>query len=160
MNPSLFVNSALLPALSLLPEKMNSEAARIQIMAIGFQESRMLYRKQIGGPARGYFQFEKNGGVKGVLTHHSTKDHIKNVLGMLDYDRDSTAEECYYYIEHNDILAVVFARLLLWSDPNPLVIEEHAAWNLYLRTWRPGKPHIQTWGQSWNNALSVVSPGF
>jgi hypothetical protein len=43
-------------------------------------------------------------------------------------------------IEHDDVLAAGLARLLLWSDPGrlPAVGDEQGAWNLYLRTWRPG----------------------
>ncbi|MNL86831.1 hypothetical protein D3C87_2157110 [compost metagenome] len=45
------------------------------------------------------------------------------------------------------MLAAGVARLLLWTDPKtlPSIGDVDAAWALYLRTWRPGKPHPQTW---------------
>ena len=58
MNPEVWIKNALEPALKLLPEKMDSQAARAELVAIGLQESRLKYRAQIGGPARGYHQFE------------------------------------------------------------------------------------------------------
>ena len=45
-------------------------------------------------------------------------------------------------LEHDDVLAAAFGRLLLWTDPRapPAVGDESGAWALYLRCWRPGKP--------------------
>lgn len=54
---------AIEPAFALLPAKIDSSAARCQILAIGLHESRFLHRRQIGGPARGLQQFEQGGGV-------------------------------------------------------------------------------------------------
>lgn len=43
------IQTALNPALSLLPAKMDSAAARVLVLANGWQESRYLHRRQIGG---------------------------------------------------------------------------------------------------------------
>jgi hypothetical protein len=50
-------------------------------------------------------------------------------------------------VETNDVLAAVAARLLLFTDPKrlPAVDDAAGAWRLYMRTWRPGKPHRKTW---------------
>jgi hypothetical protein len=40
-------------ALSLLPDRMTSPEAVVQMLAIGLQESRFEHRHQIGGPAHG-----------------------------------------------------------------------------------------------------------
>ena len=58
-----------------------------------------------------------------------------------------TAPSVYSRLELDDVLAAAFARLLLWTDPArlPRTGDADAAWALYLRTWRPGKPHRQTW---------------
>ena len=52
---------ALPAACSLLPARMDTRAARALLVAIGLQESRFEHRRQIGGPARGFFQFEAMG---------------------------------------------------------------------------------------------------
>ena len=50
------------------------------------------------------------------------------------------SEPVYAAIEFDDVLAAALARLLLWSDPGKLPGkgDTEAAWQLYLRTWRPG----------------------
>ena len=49
------------------------------LLAIGLQESRLTHRRQIGGPARGLWQFERGGGVAGVLRHAASRDHALSV---------------------------------------------------------------------------------
>jgi len=156
MTPSLFIELALTPALRLLPPEMDSAAARAMIVAVSLQESRIKHRRQIGGPARGYAQFEKGGGVLGVLTHPASKDHAREVCAALDYE--PTTDAVYVAIEHNDILACCFARLLLWTHPEPLPgqNEADAAWDYYESVWRPGKPHPETWLAFWHQAWVEV----
>lgn len=144
-----FIRAAVVPAaMKLLPAKLDSFESRVMLVAIGLQESRFEHRRQLVGPerkpigpARGYWQFESGGGVQGVLTHPATKPLITPVLETLRY----APGDCYYAIEHNDTLACVFARLLLWSHPRPIPEREGEAWGYYLDTWRPGKPHPETW---------------
>jgi hypothetical protein len=149
------------PGLALLPAKFDTPEARVMLLAIGMQESRFGHRKQIGGPAHGFFQFEKGGGVKGVLTHPATKrivqDIIANDFGLLDEDcYDCLADEDY------DALATVFARLLLYTDPHPLPAlncDPSLAWDYYFRNWRPGKPHRETWDAYLMHAREAVNGG-
>lgn len=152
MNPDLFIRNAVDTALNILPRKMDTPAARTIMLAIAYQESALKHRRQVGGPARGYWQFEQGGGVRGVLTHPASKPHIRSVLEGLDYNQDASAAECYAAIEHNDVLAAAFARLLLWTDAEPLPTDAAGAWALYLRTWRPGKPHISVWDANFRQA--------
>ena len=63
MTPAQFLRFAIDPALSLLPPVMDTRAARAMIISICLQESRLQHRRQIGGPARGFAQFERGGGV-------------------------------------------------------------------------------------------------
>ena len=153
MTPSYFLETALKPALKLLPPIMTSRPAIVMILAIGLQESRFQYRRQVGGPARGYLQFEQGGGVRGVLTHAATRQHIQSALQALDYPAAYDAGQCYAAIEHNDILAAVFARLNLWWSADPLPTDSGPAWDYYVNTWRPGRPHRHTWdafyAQAW-----------
>ena len=134
--------------MALLPPEMDSMEAEAQLFAIGLQESRLKHRRQIGGPARGFWQFEHGGGVRGVLFHPQTRGHIRAVLSALSYD-DSVATS-YEAIEHNDLLACAFARLLLWTLPQPLPTrgESASAWQQYLDAWRPGKPHPAKWEEN------------
>ena len=141
---------------SLLPEKLDSKEAKAMLITIAMQESRWDERRQIGGPARGFFQFEFNG-VKGVLNHKATQPLIFSVLDRLDYDH--TPATSFNAIEHNDVLAFAYARCLLWSLPQPLPIqgEFDESWQQYIDAWRPGKPHRPSWnafyGKAWEIAL-------
>jgi len=147
------------PGLALLPSKMDSDRARVMLLAIGLQESRFEHRRQIGGPARSFWQFERAGGVQGVLRHPSTAALAKAVCKERGVEPDATA--VYSRLEHDDLLACAFARLLLWSDPQPLPAPGYAAasWQLYLRTWRPGKPHRTTWDDLYRQAVEAVRAG-
>ena len=144
-----------LPGLALLPKKMTSPEAIAALLAIGLQESRFTHRRQIGGPARGFYQFERGGGVSGVLRHSSTREIVCNVLDLLQYDHNIATS--YTAIEHNDALATVFARLLLWTLPGKLPRENDAdeAWKQYLEAWRPGKPHRDTGDDFYRQAWEV-----
>lgn len=158
MTPETFHDQALTPALRLLPSPMDTLPARAMVIAICLQESRLLHRHQIGGPAHGYAQFELGGGVRGVLAHSASRQHIQTVLAALDYDPAADATSCYAAIEHNDILAAAFARLLLWTLPDTLPGRAAAAlgWAQYLKAWRPGKPHRATWDACFARAWNVV----
>lgn len=126
------------------------------MLAIGLQESRFQHRQQIGGPARGFWQFEKGGGVKGVIMHEATRELAQAVCKSRGVP--ATADAVYAALDQDDVLAAAFARLLLWTDPKPLPAlgETDQAWGLYARTWRPGKPHRQTWNALYNRALEAV----
>lgn len=147
---------AIAPALALLPARMSSPDAEVMLLAIGLQESRLTHRRQIGGPARGLWQFERGGGVAGVLRHAASREHA---LSVCDARRVAPVpEQVYQRLEHDDVLAAAFARLLLYTDPArlPALGEVGASWDLYLRTWRPGKPHRHTWDALYAQALEAV----
>lgn len=150
-----FVRDHTLPAAySLLPRAMDSDAADVMLLAIGLQESRFKHRRQIRGPARSYWQFERGGGVVGVLDHPSTKTRAESVCHALDYEADSNV--VYEAMGHNDVLAACFARLLLWTHPEPIPRDHRAAWNYYLSLWRPGKPHPDSWAWCFREAEHAV----
>lgn len=139
-----------------LPSRMDSLEARVLLVAIGMQESRLVHRRQIGGPARGLWQFERGGGVAGVLSHRATANYARHLCGVRGVDPDPSA--VWSAMEHDDVLAAGFARLLLWSDPKPLpaVGDVDGSWACYIRTWRPGKPHPHTWPALYRQALKIV----
>ena len=157
MNDLRMVVDSIIPqALKLLPGEMDTPAARAMLIAIGLQESKLKYRRQIGGPARGLWQFERGGGVRGVLNHPATKTIITRIL--LDMGLATYPQASYETLEHNDVLACVFARLLLWTHPASLPAKDdpEAGWVYYTSTWRPGKPHRETWDDFYRQAWSEV----
>jgi len=143
-------------AMSLLPAKMDSPEARAMILAIGLQESNFEHRKQIVGPARGLFQFESGGGIRGVLTHRASAEPAMVVCEALLYEPSDWA--VYLALADNDVLACAFARLLLWTLPAALPKQGDAeeGWRQYIAAWRPGKPHPATWGEHFNKAWSLL----
>jgi hypothetical protein len=150
-------------AFSLLPGQMDSREARAMLIAIGLQESDFNARRQGGrgtapgfGPARGFWQFEKMGGVAEILHNTTTGPIIKPICEMLLYD--PTPATCHAAIEHNDVLATCFARLLLWVDPRalPSPIEVNKGWRIYNANWRPGKPHPEKWPECFAEGWRIV----
>jgi hypothetical protein len=111
------------------------------------------------GPAHGFWQFEKHGGVKGVLEHRTTAPIVLPICTQLCYRDLAVITTCYEAIVHNDVLACVFARLLLWTLPDMLPNEDEAseAWSQYLKAWRPGKPHRKTWNDCYATAWRIVT---
>lgn len=148
--------------LALLPVAMDTRAARLMLHAINRQENPSRLEQQIGGPARGDYQFERGGGVKGVLTHKASSSRASEVCRVLGINPD--AESIYQAIGTNPVLAAAMARLLLWTDPKPLpqAGDEQGAWDLYLRVWRPGAfkrdPDSlrENWSANYREAYAVV----
>lgn len=163
MNLKTISESAITPALALLPPAMDTPAARVMLLAIGLQESRFLHRRQIRGPARGYWQFEKGtrasrGGVWGVYLHAASRNHLAALCKARSVACDPDA--IYAALEYDDVLAAGVARLLLWTDPKalPAIGDADAGWALYLRTWRPGKPKPDSWPDLYRQAAVEVAP--
>lgn len=143
-------------AFALLPGVMDSPEARALLLAIGMQESGFRARRQIRGPARGFWQFEQTGGTAAVLAHEASRPHAAHVCTELLYP--PTAAACYPALEHNDVLACCFARLLLWTLPDRLAQrgQPERAWAQYLAAWRPGTPREATWPDYVRQAWHLV----
>lgn len=110
------------PALKLLPAKMGLPQAQLMLLAIGLQESDFLHTTQIGGgPARGYWQFEKLA-VQDVLTRAGSKAAAKRVCDALHVSADT--DSVYGALAGNHVLAAAFARLNLFNDPHPMPATE------------------------------------
>lgn len=147
MTDALHIDKTVLaPAMELLPSQMDSDRARVALLAICGQESDFHHRWQVidrarphvRGPARGLWQFERAGGVLGVLTHRASRDLAREVCRERGVRPESGV--VHLALEADDVLAACFARLLLWTDPQPLppLGAVSSAFELYLRTWRPG----------------------
>lgn len=159
--------TAIDPIMHMWPS-MDSTEARVMLLAIGLQESRFINRFQIvqgkpgaKGPARGFWQFEQGGGVKSVLAFNRGKPNVQACAHALCKARGVPVDTkaAWQALEHDDVLAAGFARLLLRSDPYalPRLGDAEGAWQLYLRTWRPGKPHRQTWDALYKQAQEAVT---
>lgn len=151
------------PTYLVMPQRFASDKATVMLLAIGRQESRFEHRYQLPlrkggpkGPARGFWQFERGGGVKGVLEHPATAALAR--IACMRAGVKPVPMDVWQRLETDDILACTFARLLLWSDPRslPALGDADGAWACYLRNWRPGKPHPQTWDGFYREALEAV----
>ncbi len=166
------IETAINPALKLLPVAMDTPQARVMLLAIGLQESRFEHRFQVvrgrpgaKGPARGFWQFEpgtraSRGGVWGVWLHDASRFRLSQLCAARHCAFEPAA--IYAAIEIDDVLAVGVARLLLFTDPLrlPAVDDVDGAWALYAkRCWRPGRPHRQTWDAFHAQARAAVALG-
>lgn len=157
------LHKAINPALLLLPRAMDSDAARVMLLAIGLQESRFTHRFQKvhgrpydKGPARGFWQNER-GGIFCLMDNRATKDHLLHLSKVRGVPFDQVL--IHSRLEFDDVLAAGCARLFLWADPHPIppVDSGHeTAWQCYLRCWRPGRPHRETWNEFHSQARAQV----
>jgi len=141
-----------------LPTEMGSLAASAQLLAIALQESDGTKRRQLRGPARGFWQFETSG-VRGVQRHPSSRVPLRYALKTLGYPVDLSPTALQAVLEHNDVVAAVCARLLLWTLPDrlPSVDRADVGWGQYLAAWRPGKPRPTDWPANYARAWGIVS---
>lgn len=151
--------STIQKALNILPSFMDTEEAEVLLIAIGLQESGLTERRQIVdgqpiGPAKGLWQFEFGGGVRGVVTHPESKDLMRWVCRKRKVEWDPN--KIWDALEQDDVFAAAAARLLLYTDTKPLPnLDQSAdAWEYYIRVWRPGKPHYDRWSTNYLLALN------
>jgi len=127
------------------------------MIAIALQESRFKARRQMGqGPARSFWQFERIG-VEGLLVKvdkAKTSARLADICATLDVR--AVVDDIHAAIEHNDILGAVCTRLLLFTHRDPIPTEQEAAWQYYLKLWRPGKPKPESWADHWQTACELI----
>ena len=164
MPPEIFLANILDPGLAALTEQGGppvSDAARRFLLAVALQESgpKLEARYQNSpaaspGPARGWWQFEQGGGVRGVLTHSASQRLARLMCDACTVVAADAA--VWRALEGHDLLASAFGRLLLWTDPQPLPTTQQGAWDCYMRLWRPGKPKPDVWPGNWRTADQTV----
>lgn len=147
ITPADALGKIIVPALATLPAEMDSPESRLMLLVIALQESGLRTREQVSGPARGLFQFERNG-VLAVMHNLRTADKVFDWCDANGVTYGSNS--IYERLALDDELACVFARLLLWADPRPLpeIGDCMGAYELYERAWRPGKPSYSRWKQT------------
>jgi hypothetical protein len=160
--PETVLAEVIVPALALLPARMDTPQARLLMLAICGQEAAFKARRQTRGPARGLWQFEKLGGVAGVMSNAATAVLAEQICEKRGLTHNPGYTKVYTALETDDILAACFARLLLWSDPKPIPLPfqgeatQDAMWDYYKRNWRPGKPHPDRWPGNYAKAWNAV----
>ncbi len=166
MSPTFLLRNIVRPTCAWLAEQWTvTYSSRVDQMmvAIALQESALQHRMQLGGPARGFWQFEL------VAVRDVMQRRTRAALGVCErlvVPADPT--HIHTVIAWNDILACAVARLFLHLDPPPLPEPTADGMNegfeCYLRTWRPGawvrgtdtqRADIQRrWSRAWDAALS------
>jgi hypothetical protein len=167
MTPELLLKTAIIPALSLLDPKLDAPAARAMLIAIALQETGLRARRQMldagkpwwesrPGAANGLWMFERDGGGRGVMRHPAASAIVLPVVDALLYPRDPYA--VHEALIHNDVLACVLARALLYSTPDamPRPNEVDKGWEIYLKAWRPGKARPEPWPENYRIAWEAV----
>lgn len=157
MTPQRLLKTAVIPALSELESAGITDTfeARRFLLAIALQESGLRHRRQVvggteSGPAASYWQFERGGGCRGVLSHKASSQHMRRIC--TDYNIDPTEQSLWEAMRYQDIVAAAAARLLIYTLPPPLPATAEQGWRQYIEAWRPGKPHPSTWAGHWQTA--------
>jgi hypothetical protein len=160
-------------ALQLLPLKMATPSAICELLAMALQESDGLKTRfqYNGGPARGFWQFERTGGVRGIMQHGGVSAFTR----ALCIARNVQFEEFAIWtaLAKDDVFAAGCARLLLWTDthpmPQPVDDDPNVAkgWNVYIETWRPGaywngskekrEALFKKWQDNWSKACKALA---
>lgn len=159
MTPKNVLTTAIDPALAFLATLgvESDNRARLELLAIAGQETAWQARLQVGGPARGLWQFE--GGPQSGLAEvfRTVPAQLKAVCAecLVPFAQATVFEALAWH----DVLAASIARLLLWPDPAPLpeVGDVQGAWAYYQRRWRPGAPHPDIWAARYGTAMGLVA---
>lgn len=141
-----------------LPGQFDSKEARVLLLATAGQESNWEHRRQVGGPARGLWQFEQIA-VEEVLRNPATSIYARALCVM--HAVAPTVSDCYMALANDDVFACGIARLNYWRVRDPLPAARHdavlTAYGYYESTWRPGAKRPDDWPR--NHALALESYG-
>jgi hypothetical protein len=142
----------------------DSREARCLSLAIKHQETGLgIVRDQgdpnVLGPATGFWQFERMGGVWEILNDKKTRDIAAELCARVGVAAQPDPVWRLFATAAGDELACAFARLLIWKDPaNPPPIaaaSEQVAYDYYNRRWKPGAKRREAWTKSWADALAA-----
>lgn len=161
MTPAFLLTEIVDPGLSFLAKvcglkPLPSDEADVMLVSIAGQEGNWKDRYQNnGGPARSFWQFE-TGGVTGVLNHSVTGPMAVAVCNALDIS--SYATSVYTAMAWNDHLAVIMARLLLYTSPAKLpdIGDVTGSFAYYEHLWRPGLPGPGRWPAIYAASITTI----
>lgn len=161
MNCSEFNATILTPALTFIRANLKTIPPSVEehtmLLAIAGQESNWSARRQANnGPAVSYWQFERGGGIVGLMRDDETSRSVASLCGMAGVPFQSTAIWRFMATPEGDNFSAAMARLLLWTDPMPLPKMEDDGWRYYLRLWRPGKPDQSRFRGAYQQAAAEV----
>ena len=137
----------------------SDDRARVGLTAISGQEANWTERLQKPIPyAHGLYQFERLGGVRGVLYDDVTRPMALAACVKAGVPAPVTTLGAWRMLATDDALATAFARLLLYTDvlPNPAMDDEEGWYRYYLNLWRPGSPSRARWSGVFPQALDAV----
>lgn len=159
MTPAAFYEHILKPAASNLGAQFPTLAgfrAEYFLLAVAGQESAWIDRVQAGGPARGFWQCEQGGMLRGVMSgqYASMLERLCDLYAVPN-DEGTVFEALAWH----DTLAYAVARLGLFMDPHalPALNDEAGAWGVYLRAWQPGKPSRNRWSIVYGQAMAALT---
>jgi hypothetical protein len=163
MTPAIFYQSIVKPTMAgflapLAPTIRDVPESRVLLMTIAGIESDWSARRQIGGPARSFWQFEQGGGVAELLGINYVAPILRATCSQLAIPSDSAT--IFEAMAWNDSLACTMARLLLWQDPMPLpdTGDTTNSYAYYLRNWRPGAPQgITVWQARYASSMTAMA---
>ena len=110
----------------------DSPEARRMLLAIALQESGLKHRRQVtstgkeDGPAASFWQFERGGGCRGVLTHPAVAPKMKQACA--DHNIEATEAGLWEAMRFHDVIAATAARLLLYTLPSSLPTTAEQGW--------------------------------
>lgn len=159
--------------LDLLPEPLRTLDAKVQLYATSVQENptrapRQIIKKdgklQPIGPAAGDYQFEKTGGIRGLINFKSARVQ-QMLVGVCKARKVAvTVDALFDAIQVDPVLAAALARLLYFTDAGalPEAGAEQYAWEVYLRTWRPGAYERDPKGlrAKWSNSYAEAMKAY
>jgi hypothetical protein len=152
MTPDQFEEQIMTPGIAFMQQHAPKVAwqrnAHVLVLAIAGQESDWTARVQSGnGPAHSFWQFERPGGVRGVISHPTTSPIMRTLCAAVGIACEEHAVWDLMAKPEGDSLSLCMARLLLLTDPAaiPPPSDEDGTWDYYNRNWRPGAPHREGW---------------
>lgn len=164
--PGLIKMQAILPGVPCVSPDNSEHSWPLHVLmcAISGTESAWTARVQSGnGPAHGLFQFER-AGVSAVYYNRVAGPLLRRALQTGAYDlRDwgHGPSDIWYCLREPaaDSLAVLVARLNLFSDPRalPALPDQSGMFAYYTHNWRPGKPSPERFWESYTMAVTTVT---
>lgn len=132
----------------------------IKVQESGTGEVRDQGDPAVIGPATGFWQFERMGGVAEILQDGRTGSIALALCQRLSVNPQPDPVWRLFATAAGDELACAFARLLIWKDPATpprIALEsEEEAYAYYKRRWRPGADRRAAWTTSWRLAVQTV----
>jgi hypothetical protein len=161
MTPRLLLMLTVQPALAWLGPRYASREAEALLLAIAHQESRCAARRQKpAGPARSWWQIESQTAHAVISKWSDGRSRLKDLGALTSVGLPGGQYDLSTWVECSELAACIIARGLLWLEPSPLPAlgDQQGAWKYYAeRTWRPGKPHPETWPDAYEQAMDAVA---